>query len=356
MRKLFPFIIILSFLGCKEEEGFKPQRPNQSATSDWLIEEHRIFDGGPGKDGIPALDMPVFISAAEAGFLQDEELIIGVKIGDEVRAYPHQIMDWHEIVNDSFPGEVITVSYCPLTGTAIGWDRNLLLGPTTFGVSGLLYNTNLIPYDRETDGEWSQMLTKSVRGWYQGTELELIPMVETSWGQWRSMYPETKVLSLETGHDRPYGEYPYGDYLTEDQRLFFPIVPVNQTLPLKERVHGVVLGEKSKVYRISQFTDTCKVINDIFDGEKIVVAGSEEENLVVSFGRVLEDGTELEMKALQNQWPLVMEDQEGNQWDIFGVAQNGPRNGTQLPVLKSLVGFWLSFSSFYPEPEIYKAN
>lgn len=343
--------------GCSEALDPAPDAPLTGGSQDpppqWLIPEHRVFDGGPGKDGIPSIDQPVFVSVEEAGaWLQAQDLVTGLRIGEEVRAYPHAILDWHEIVNDSVGGEAVAIAYCPLTGTSTCWSRHLRLGFTTFGVSGLLFNTNLIPYDRETDSHWSQLLNKAVEGPEQGQQADLYPLVETTWETWKMIFPDSKVLSRQTGFDRPYGEYPYGDYKTAQTRLFFPVVPVDQRIPLKERVLGIQIDEKARVYRLGAFGDSISVFHDRFQDKRLVVAGSRAQNWGVAYGRQLPDGTLLDFFPSSQGFPAIMEDGEGNTWDIFGSALAGPRKGQNLPFYPALMGYWLSFSSFFPRPEI----
>ena len=122
---------------------------NQDQTPEWLIPLNEVRDGGPGKDGIPSIDNPQFTNANSVDFLNDEDLVVGIINNNEVKAYPHIILDWHEVVNDDIGGNAITINYCPLTGTAFGWNSMVNDSPTTFGVSGLLYNANLILYDRK---------------------------------------------------------------------------------------------------------------------------------------------------------------------------------------------------------------
>ena len=154
------FIASIILSGCKEEESFgnSNKRPSSnSLQNEWLIPEGLVRDGGPGKDGIPAISDPKFTQASAVDYLKDEDLVIGLKYNEEIKVYPHIILDWHEIVNDEIDEFAFALTYCPLTGTAINWNRKLNGITTTFGVSGLLYNSNLIPYDRETDSNWSQM-------------------------------------------------------------------------------------------------------------------------------------------------------------------------------------------------------
>ena len=161
--------------------------------SEWLIPASQIVDGGPGKDGIPSLDNPDFIDLSEATFIPDDRMVLGLRVGDEIMAYPHQVLDWHEIVNDEADGKSVAVLFCPLTGTGMAWNRNINGTITEFGVSGLLFKNNLIPYDRSTDSNWSQMLQQSVNGTLSGLQTSVYPVVETSWATWKELYPDSRV-------------------------------------------------------------------------------------------------------------------------------------------------------------------
>jgi len=220
----------------------------KSQDSNWLIPSDKVEDGGPGKDGIPALDNPNFISSEEVTYLNDSDLVLGLKVGNTVRAYPIPILDWHEIINDEIEGKQIAIVYCPLTGTGIGWDRMVNGNLTTFGVSGLLYNSNIIPYDRSTDSNWSQMLLKAVNGELIGMGIDTYTLFETEWGLWKEMYPEAEVVSTDTGHARNYNSYPYGSYRT-DNRLIFPVTDSDDRRTLKDRVLGVIIDEQAKLYK-----------------------------------------------------------------------------------------------------------
>ena len=220
----------------------------------WLIPQNEVLSGGPPKDGIPALLNPEFISANAASYLENDDLVLGYKNGDDIRAYPHDILDWHEIINDEINGEKIVITYCPLTGTGIGWLGMTGATDFTFGVSGKLYNTNLIPYDRETDSYWSQIRLDCVYGSKKGDKIEPIQLIETNWGTWQQMYPTTKVVSTNTGYTRNYGSYPYGAYKTSDL-LLFPVSIDDERLQKKEIVHGVIVNDDAKVYRFQHFSD-----------------------------------------------------------------------------------------------------
>ncbi len=359
VKYLLGLLIVMAFGSCgvsDENNNVGPNNLGGNANSnDWLVPINEVFDGGPGKDGIPALENSELTTpeVAEATYLDPLDLVIGYKSGDEVRAYPHKILDWHEIANDKINGENVAITYCPLTGTAIGWNRELSSGLTTFGVSGFLFNTNLIPFDRKTDSNWSQMLLKSVNGTLIGSEIETFQVVETTWFNWKTMYPDTKVLSTNTGFQRNYNRFPYGDYKTNNNNILFPFSPQDPRLPNKDRVHGIIINGKAKVYPIKSFNNDVTIIEDSFEGRDLVIVGSITRNFANSFESVLHDGTKLSFTALQDAKSVVMEDSEGNQWDIFGIAVNGPRQGQRLNPTQSFIGYWFSWGAFYPNPEIY---
>lgn len=204
-----------------------------------------IVSGGVTQDGIPSIDDPTFLDAAEADqWLDDGDPVFGVARNGDVRAYPQRVLVWHEIVNDVIDGEPLAVTYCPLTGTAQGFER----GETEFGVSGKLLNSNLVMYDRAAESYWPQMLATAVRGPHAGAVLREFSVTWTTWTRWREMHPRTAVLSDETGFARNYNDDPYGSYdppsgfYADDSLLFEPYSSVDDsTLDLKT----VVLGARS---------------------------------------------------------------------------------------------------------------
>lgn len=319
--------------------------------SNWSIPADEVRDGGPGKDGIPAIGSPEFVSAGEINYLNDDDLVLGFVDEDDIRAYPHPILDWHEIINDETKNHKIAVIYCPLTGTGIGWDRIIDNSETTFGVSGLLYNSNIIPYDRATNSNWSQLLNESVNGELKGTAVKTYNLFETTWKTWREMYPSTKVVTTNTGYSRNYERYPYGSYKTSDN-LIFPVSKNDPRLSPKERVLGVIIGEEAKVYTFDQTISGNKVIGDVFQGEKLVVVSNSNSNFMVAFKRTLEEGVELNFEAVQNNLPVILEDSEGTTWNVFGLGVSGPRAGEQLETVPQMMGYWFAFPAFYPNIEL----
>ncbi len=344
--------------GCSKSGGETPvgATPPTNQTDSWIIPQDKVLDGGPGKDGIPSVDEPKFSTVSNIDFLEPEELVIGVHVDGKYKAYPHAILDWHEIVNDEVGDKKVAITYCPLTGTGIGWDREVGGELTTFGVSGLLYNSNLIPYDRKTDSNWSQMLLQSVQGDHAGLSIETIPVLETSWLTWKTMYPDSEVMTLETGFNRDYNRYPYGDFKTNHDFLIFSVEPDDDRLPRKQRGLGVLIDRAQRFYSLQLFEEP-RVIHDTLGTVRLIVVGSEEHNFVMAFENVLADGTRLQFETQDDlTGASVMMDQNGTGWNLFGVAISGPGKGTRLTPVTAFMGYWFAWGAFYPDIEIYGDN
>lgn len=318
--------------------------------SEWLIPAGEVFDGGPGKDGIPAISKPNFVGNDLIDFMDDNDLIIGIKINNQVRGYPHPILDWHEIINDQINDSYFSITYCPLTGSTIGIDRDFDGNITTFGVSGLLYNSNLIPYDRATNSNWSQMRMECVNGELKGRDFDFIQTFETDWKTWKTSFPNALVVSSNTGYNRRYSLYPYGSYKSNES-LFFPVSNVNNDLNLKERVHGIIEDNKVYAFRFNLFEEITLLQKHI-GGNNYLIVGSKVDNFIVSFYNNLSEGTELNFSLVENSLPIILKDNEGNKWDIFGYAVEGSRLGQRLTPTKSLIAYWFAWGAFYPDISI----
>lgn len=327
--------------------------PDDSSDS-WLIPKDQVVDGGPGKDGIPAIEGPEMIPVDQVTFLNDNDLISGLRLGEVIVGYPHKILDYHEIINHSIGNNKIIFSYCPLTGSALAWESETV-NDFTFGVSGLLYNSNLILYDRSTDSFWSQMSILCVNGERIGELPEIYQVFETTWKNWKKINPGSLIMSLNTGYSRNYDEYPYGDYKTSDN-LIFDVNNSDSRLHLKERVHGIFSGSSAVAYPVDSFEGELVVLNHEINGEKIVVVISKEMNYAVSFKREFSDGTEIEFTGITNKLPIIMRDQFGNEWDLFGRAVSGPNSGEELGKLNSHNAYWFAWAAFHPGSDIGSVN
>jgi len=273
--------------------------------------QSEILPGGPPRDGIPAIDRPKFIAARQATFLSDDDRVLGISHQGIARAYPIRILNWHEIVNDQFAGEAVVVSFCPLCGTGTAFSA--LHGKAkTFGVSGLPYNSDLLLYDRETESLWSQIAAKAIAGPLRGEVLNLLPVIHTSWADWRKRYPDTAVLSTDTGYSRDYQRSPYAGYENSD-RLFFPVGRLDRRYHPKEQVIGVEINGHYKVYPFSELAHTAGEVSDEIDGEKV----------------------------------LVRFDKAQRSAQVFNAG------GKPIP---SLTGFWFAWMAFHPDSAVFSAK
>jgi hypothetical protein len=235
------------------------------------IEE--IHPGGPPKDGIPALTDPKLTPAAEASYLRPQDRVVGYAAGREARAYPLKILNYHEIVNDRVAGAAIAVTYCPLCDSVAIFDRRTPLGERSFGVSGLLYNSNVLMYDRGGAPEslWSQIKAEGISGPAAEKPLRTLPVELTTWQDWRTRHPGTLVLSAQTGHRRNYERNPYQGYFSQPA-LMFPAQPTSDRLPAKARVLGVWTSGAARAYPESAFNRQKSRVEDEVGGKKVVIA------------------------------------------------------------------------------------
>lgn len=240
--------------------------------SNLTVPAEEIRSGGPPKDGIPALTNPTLIAAKDATYLRPEDRVIGFVAGDETRAYPLKILNYHEIVNDRVGELPIAITYCPLCDSVAAFDRRTPLGERNFGVSGLLYNSNVLLYDRDgrRDSLWSQLRAEGISGPAAARSLTPLPLELTTWQDWRQRYPQTKVLSGRTGHRRDYDQNPYAGYFAGAD-LMFPVRPTSDRLPAKARVLGVWTEGAARAYPESAFAGEPAQIEDRLEGKRVVV-------------------------------------------------------------------------------------
>ena len=236
-----------------------------------------ILAGGPPRDGIPSLDHPPAVAAVGAPW-DDDAIVLGVVSGAETRAYPVAILAWHELVNDTLGGRPILVSYCPLCGTGLVFDRRIDGAARSFGVSGLLYRSDLLMFDRESESLWSQISAEAVTGASLGRRLEIVRSSMQRLGAWRRAHPATTVLSRETGYRRDYSRIPYGDYATSE-RLMFPVAldrryhPKMPTLGLRRP------GGAARAYPALELVRAGGAVAERFEGEAVRVAYDAEQQV-----------------------------------------------------------------------------
>jgi hypothetical protein len=341
-------------------------RPSQNGgnfLSDFPTE--KILSGGVPKDGIPALTDPQFVdlTSNDANYLRDNDLVLGVIINGEAKAYPHNMGWWHEIINDVVGGQAVVVSLCPLTGTGLvfnGQGENETR--ITCGVSGLLFNNNLIMYDRRDNTTlYPQMTHSPISG--RSTELQLLPVIETTWRYWKKLYPNSKVVSVRSGtySTGQYTQYPYGSYRDFTQGPSFPSFPAlpdNPTakfFPPKSITMGIRFGETAKAYPFPTMGGEA-VINDTGEGNDLVVAFYANEQYALPFSRVVNGQTLTFEKTASTDpvFPFLMRDIEtSSTWNLKGEAIAGSLQGRTLTQLPSHNGFWFAWATFWQNTGIY---
>ncbi len=277
------------------------------------IPVREILSGGPPRDGIQALSNPEFVAAGAATYLDEQDRVLAVVIGGRARAYPIRILDWHEIVNDHIGDRHFAVTYCPLCGTGVVFAATIDGTTLSFGVSGLLYNSDVLLYDRNTESLWSQLMGKAIAGRLRDTQLQQLPAFHTTWGDWRRRHPETEVMSIDTGFDRDYQRSPYAGY-AKTRRLYFR---VSNKAPAayhpKEQVLGVLVDGISRAYPFSELSaNGSATVTDQVNGTELTIHWNEQARSA-----------------------HVTDDQ-----------------GNDLP---ATVGFWFAWYTFHPDTQVFVA-
>jgi hypothetical protein len=274
-----------------------------------------IERGGPPRDGIPAIDHPKFVPADQAR-LADKDRILGLTQDGVARAYPVRILNWHEVVNDQLGDRTVVVTYCPLCGTGMAFDTQPGTGTTgAFGVSGLLYNSDVLLYDRATQSLWSQMLQTAISGPLKGKRLQSVSLTHTTWADWRQRHPTTEVLSTDTGFQRDYSRNPYEGY-DRVQNLIFDVQHRDDRFPLKEWVLGIEVDGTHKAYPFSVLAHAVDAGGELRD----TVAG---RSLRIRYDRA------------------------------HGTAEAFDAQGRALP---GTMAFWFAWVAFYPQTEVLRAR
>jgi len=228
-----------------------------------LVDPQKIRGGGPPKDGIPSIDNPKFVTVSAADeWIEDNELVLAIEYRGVKRVYPLQILVWHEIVNDNIAGDPILITYCPLCGSGIAYERTINGETVEFGTSGKLYNSNLVMYDRLTETYWSQIDGIAIIGELTGMELKEISIDTVVWRDWKSVHSDSEVLSQTTGFTRQYGRDPYGNYY-EDSFLLFPVENSDDRIHAKTVIFGIEVNGVFKAYRESDLIDAGTLSDEV---------------------------------------------------------------------------------------------
>jgi len=324
--------------------------------ADCTIPASLIFEGGPGKDGIPALSDPRLVDPDDAAamYLDQADRVIGLDLAGERVAVPLNILWWHEIVNMRVGGRTLAVTHCPLTGSSLVFDREPM-GGVEFGVSGLLYMNNMLMYDRASrESLWPQMSRGARCGASTGTDLAMVPAVEMTWAAWQDLHPDTRVLGSETGYARDYRRYPYGGYAEPtNPELLFPVPDgIDLRRPPKERVLGIPSADGGIAFPFGAVHGSVAVVAEAeLDGAAVVVFGDAAAGAAMAFH------TELDGKPLRFEvdGARIVDDSTGSVWRIDGLAVEGPHTGRRLePVAEAYVAYWFAWAAFHPQTRIWE--
>ena len=317
------------------------------------------------RDVIPPLDNPAFVTIEEASeWLSDREPVASLDFNGEVRAYPLRILTWHEIVNDQVGDVPVVVTYCPLCNSAVGFDRRVDGQTLRFGVSGLLRNSDLVMWDRETESLWQQITGESIVGELAGTQLEFIPTPIVAWGDFRRTFPDAMVLSRDTGFDRAYGTNPY-EFYDSSSRPFLFSGETDPRYPAMERVVGVTIDDSNKAYPFSVLEEE-KAVNDDVGGEPVAVfwgaagtasaldsssiADGKEVGTGIAYLRTV-DGQVLTFEVAGED--TFQDSETGSTWDLLGNATAGPLQGKRLLPAVHTNHLWFAWAAFNSESPVY---
>jgi Protein of unknown function (DUF3179) len=245
------------------------EKRNGFDLSNASIPVSEILGGGPPRDGIPSIDAPKFVRPDAANFLRDDDIVLSLTRGETTRAYPLRVLVWHEIVNDTLADEPVAVTYCPLCGTGMVFDRFVAGKARMFGVSGLLFQSDVLMYDSQSESLWSQLKMEAVSGPDVGKKLRWLPSEHLTWKAWRAKHPGGEVLSTDTGHHRNYDGDAYADYFAREETMF-PVPKKRAEFPNKTWVLGVIVGGKAKAYPVDKLPDG-RAVKDTLGGEAVTV-------------------------------------------------------------------------------------
>lgn len=347
---------VLVVASCQTGSGVNT--PN--ASLDCTIPTSRIFDGGPGKDGIPALENPTMVGPNDpgAGYLLSDDRVMGLVVDGQPIAVPLNIHWWHEIVNFDIGTHRLAVTHCPLTGSSIVFDRRPARN-ATFGVSGLLFMNNMIMYDRNSDESlWPQM-SRGARCGPESASATALPEVaslEITWAGWQELHPTTQVVSSQTGFGREYRRatgYPYGTYdRPDDPEIFFPMPTVDRRRPLKERVLGIPVDSGGIAFPFGALDAQGPVaaVHATVNGVRQVVFWDSAKQAAAAY--LATAGNQALSFSVQD--GAVVDAETGSSWRVDGLATTGPLAGTQLEAVPdAFVAFWFAWAVFYPDAELW---
>ncbi len=334
-------------------------------TSKKSIDLKELMSGGPGKDGIPAIRNPKFITPQEAAsWVEAKEPVIVVELDGDARAYPLQVLIWHEMVSDQIGDVPLLVTYCPLCNSSIAFDRRVDGKVLDFGVSGMLRHSNMIMFDRQTDSLWQQLTGEAVVGAMTGKRLEIVTSQVVDFATFAKNFPSGKVLSKDTGQNRPYGVTPYAGY-EQSGRPMFPVPRKRGTGRPLERIVTFTLEGKSRAYTFERLRRSRVAEGEIKKTRYVVfydpaaVSTMEQKRISASqqVGSAGVFSPEVDGKSLKfrHKDGKILDKDTGSTWNILGMATGGPLVGKRLKPIKHGVFYAFAWMSFMPQTDLIGA-
>ena len=337
-----------------------------SAFPEPLVDPASIRSGGPPPDGIPPIDAPAFVSIEEADrWLEDPEAVVVVSIDGDARAYPVQVLIWHEIVNDVVGGVPVAVTYCPLCNSAISWVRTVRGVETTFGTSGSLYASALVMYDRATESLWTHFDGQAVVGLLAGDRLEPVPSPLLAWADFRSSHPDGVVLDRDaTGFTRNYGANPYLGYDEPSSTPFLFSGQVDDRARAMQRVVGVRTDGAARAWTLDAVGGGDAAATNTFIGSDPLVIFWKAGQASAIDARTVDGGRDVgsvgvfsalvrgESLTFDSSGGLFGDEETGSTWDITGLAVDGPLKGERLTRVPHLDTFWFAWATYAPDTDL----
>ncbi len=297
-------LTLVILLACAEDPVF-------NTNSEWEIDQNDI---GGSLIPWPLIDNPDYVQAGQARNIDDNELVIVYKGENQVYVYPTGVMHAVEIVNDLIDGIHLAITYCPLTKSSLAWKRIIMDDTLHFTPSGFLFNSNLMPYDFETETIWSQMRLEGVRGDRSRQKLNILPIIEIRWKSIKDQYPAALVFTGRNKSSSSNNRNAFDESLTDAHTA--------QSIE-GERVFGIIKGQQIDIFQLEQFEEGINILNNQ-STQDIILVGSQKHRFIVAFE------TNYSMTPIQEAFPVVMRDDTGTRWNIFGEAVEGPRKGERL--------------------------
>jgi len=352
-------------VGPREQLPSALREPQAAGLPDPTVDLAEIVSGGQPPDGIPALDAPRFQRTADVRWVDDTEQVLVVEVGGEARAYPIQVLTHHEIVNDTVGGVPVAVTYCPLCASGVAFDRRAGERVLSFGTSGMLYRSDLVMYDRQTESLWPQIAGTAVAGVLTGTELTVLPASLVSWEQWRGAHPEGWVLSRQTGFVREYGSNPYYQYDDKASIPPFASGPIDNRIEwLKQPVVGISSGDDALAIDIEALRlDGVREV--VVDGRDLTVwwlpgARSSLDQFAVGEGRevgttaVFDPVVEGRRLTFVTAGEAIRDVETSSTWNPLGEAVAGPLMGSRLQPVAHTSTFWFAWSAFHENTRVQR--